>query len=66
MKQPPKTVDRRNFIKKSSLFTAGALGTGSLFASAQILPTGNFFKMRILILLDEKNDIKLKWAHWYI
>ncbi len=42
MKQQPKSVDRRHFIKTSSLFTIGALGTSSLFASQETMPTGNF------------------------
>lgn len=44
MEQQPKSVGRRNFIKKSSLLTIGALGASSLFASQQSLPTGNFIQ----------------------
>lgn len=36
------SVNRRNFIKKSSLLTVGALGTSALFAAPDVMPLGNF------------------------
>lgn len=41
MKNQNNPVNRRNFIKQSSLITFGALGVGTLYASPDILPLGN-------------------------
>ena len=42
MKHQPKSVNRRDFIKKSSILTIGALGSSSVFASSESIPIGNF------------------------
>jgi hypothetical protein len=34
--------NRRKFIKKSSLFTFGALGTGALYAAPDLMPLNSF------------------------
>lgn len=42
MKIQNNSVNRRNFIKKSSLLTKGALGTTSLIAPPHLEPLGYF------------------------
>ena len=50
MQREQQPFNRRNFIKKSSLLTVGALGSGALYASTDLMPLGN---------LSQQNDINI-------
>ena len=50
MQREQQPFNRRNFIKKSSLLTVGALGSGALYASPDFMPLGN---------LSQQNDINI-------